>query len=772
MKHLEQQLQRLAEETEHDHGLAIWKPIIYSGLTNKSNQEDLEELVKSGEVVVYHDHIKDQLEELIQTRDPSRKWSKEETLEAVKLHLTDTPFTHYGSWVYFPWSRSLVHILPQDEYREVRSDRNRFKITSQEQQQLAKKCIGIVGLSAGRTSALTMAQEGVATSFRLADFDNLSLSNMNRLQSGVENLNINKAVLAARAMFAIDPYLNIEIFTDGITENNLENFLTGGGTQQLDLLVEECDDLFMKVHLRERAKDLRIPVIMETNERGLVDIERFDLEPERPLFHGLVGELKAEQLKGLSKKEKVPWVMRIIGEETMSPRSTASLVEIDETTSSWPQLASGSALGGAMTTDVTRRIFLGEFNTSGRFFVDLSEQIQEGKSAGLSQAKHLDMEVLDEALKTPELTTISSSSTSITEAEVRALVAHGILAPSGHNCQPWRFEFSNQVLYCYHDLERSQGILDFENSASYLAFGAVVENIELAANAAGFEIELNTFPDSRKPDLVCTLSFHKNEDSIVNPNLQLFSQIPHRATNRKLGDRVSLSSEEVSSLVEAVRFHQADLQLLQKDEELYEIGKILGAVDRFCFTSTKIHHELMEGFRWTPEEVKTTRDGLDIATLELSATDVVGMRLVSNWKAMKMVGAVGGGRVLEKVSKKAVAAASAVGLITVEGTNPEAFFQGGRAMQRVWLTASAMGLGIQPLTVFPYLYARVERGAGDGFSKGEQQKLKNIRDRYLNLFKVNQSQSEPLLFRISKVDPPSARSLRRNIGDVFYAIES
>ena len=45
----------------------------------------------------------------------------------------------------------------------------------------------------------------------------------------------------------------------------------------------------MKLLVREMARERRIPVLMETSDRGVLDVERFDLEPDRPIFHGLLG---------------------------------------------------------------------------------------------------------------------------------------------------------------------------------------------------------------------------------------------------------------------------------------------------------------------------------------------------------------------------------------------------------------------------------------------------------------------------------------------------
>src|SRR5262249_27646093 len=110
-------------------------------------------------------------------------------------------------WVYYPWSGRLVHVLPPAEFRTLRSDRNRYKIAAEEQERLRSFRVGVAGLSVGLSVALTTALEGVGGSCRLADFDTLGLSNLNRLRAGAADLGVNKAVLAARQMYELDPYL-------------------------------------------------------------------------------------------------------------------------------------------------------------------------------------------------------------------------------------------------------------------------------------------------------------------------------------------------------------------------------------------------------------------------------------------------------------------------------------------------------------------------------------------------------------------------------------
>ena len=73
----------------------------------------------------------------------------------------------------------------------------------------------------------------------------------------------------------------------------MDDFFTKSG--QLDLLIEECDSLEVKIRARIKARSLGIPVLMDTSDRGMVDIERFDLEPDRPIFHGFLSKLGTEE---------------------------------------------------------------------------------------------------------------------------------------------------------------------------------------------------------------------------------------------------------------------------------------------------------------------------------------------------------------------------------------------------------------------------------------------------------------------------------------------
>lgn len=321
-----------------------------------------------------YDQIHSQIKELIKTRHPSQQLSNEALEQKVLDYVGATPLSETGVWVYYPWAHRVVHILAEKDFIELRTSRNKYKITEEEAALLGSKKIGVIGLSVGQSIALTLAMERICGELRLADFDTLELSNMNRIRTGIHNLDQHKAVIAAREIAELDPFIKVICFNEGATEGNLDDFMTGGG--QLDILVEECDGIDIKVLSRARAKALKMPVVMEMNDRGMLDIERYDLEPERPLLHGLIPDIDPASLRQLTNEEKVPILGPMVGINDMSARMKFSLGEMGKTITTWPQLASSVVLGGAMVADTCRRILLDQLHSSGRYYVDFEQLIR------------------------------------------------------------------------------------------------------------------------------------------------------------------------------------------------------------------------------------------------------------------------------------------------------------------------------------------------------------------------------------------------------------
>ncbi|MEP0714415.1 MAG: Rv1355c family protein, partial [Algoriphagus sp.] len=539
-----------------DHiGPIVYHPIDFSG------SPVFKELYSNSSIQVI-DQLDNQVGELIKANNPSEVFSQEELSDRVAQFFRERARDQYGTWVYFPWKKSLVRLLPEEDFIKVRTQRNNYKITPNEQAELRKKKIGIIGLSVGQSIAFAIALERGCGEMRLADFDTLELSNLNRIKAGVLDLGREKVVLAAQEISEIDPYLKITLFREGIDETTIESFLSDGG--DLDLLIDECDSLDIKVLAREKAKEKRIPVLMETSDRGMLDVERFDKEVNRPIFHGLIEGISSSSLKTLSKNQKLPMALKITGISTVSTRMKASLLEVNQSISSWPQLASAVYLGGATVANTSRRLLLGENLTSGRYFIDLDELIKASidMPAAVATESSPSNEYFISLL--PESSIVSDYR--LSAKELNYLVEKANTAPSGGNCQPWKWIFDqNGVLHLMHDKNSSDSFLDYLGTGSLLAFGAALETLTLAAAKMGIDLTVHHHIKEFGEELIASIVFNSKSDNCLTINYShLVEGIDLRCTNRKNTERFIIDPKELLALQSLAEGQGVTLEIIDE----------------------------------------------------------------------------------------------------------------------------------------------------------------------------------------------------------------
>lgn len=273
-------------------------------------------------------------------------------------------------WVYYPWNNTAIRIYPEQEYCKIRTARNRNIITKEEQERYRNTSVGIAGLSVGSAvlSALTMT--GGPRCLKIADFDTLELSNLNRIKATLLDLGAKKTDIAAKNTWEIDPFANISLFETGLNEQNLEEFLRGN--PKLDVFIDEMDNISMKIRVRRSCRTHRIPVIMVTdNGNGVIlDIERFDAEPERPLLHGIMEDMDPETIEHLDFQNWTKVANKIVGSESLSERMLQSIQAIGTSLSGIPQLGTSASVGGAVAAFSVRAIANNLPMPSGRYHIN------------------------------------------------------------------------------------------------------------------------------------------------------------------------------------------------------------------------------------------------------------------------------------------------------------------------------------------------------------------------------------------------------------------
>lgn len=740
----------MSEVTASCAGSAVGPEIL--DLRNGHHRRRFDELVGGcPRGVARHDTIYQQLSDYVRLSHPAVPPTDGWMRTAIRDTLDGLGMGEFGRWVFYPWSLRLVHVLPPGLFESVRENRNLHKVTLEERQRLQRFNIGVVGLSVGSAVARTLSLEGIGGVMRLADFDVLDLSNLNRLQAAVHDVGVNKAVLCARQIYETNPYASVEAFSEGVTRDNIARFI--GGPPRLDVLVDECDTIEMKILLREHARARRIPVIMATSDRGMLDVERFDLEPDRPIFHGLVGDLRSQDVVDLTMEQKVEYVLRILSPAEISARAAGSMLEIERSVVTWPQLASEVQLGGAEVTTAVRRLCLGLAMPSGRRYLDLDDLAS--------------VQVTDGARATEQPQVRDCVAAPRTASLAERIVWYAAAAPSVGNSQPWRFIIDGPSVEIACDPSPS-GYGDHRGLASHFAVGAAIENAVIAAGELGSEVELSLLPPAPHTGAVARLTWDSPRDPAVHSSKRL-DTIVRRATNRRLGDGSPLESEAAAALVAATGSDSVHLQFVHGIEERREIGRLLGAFDRIQFTVPELHGEVMREMRWTAQEAARTCDGMEFATLELTTRDLLALQLVARPDVAHILRAPGRGRALEELARKAMESSSAVGLLRVNGATPAAFIEAGRAMQRTWLEATELGLGLQPWTALTFVSRLLDYPKGRIFTGAEAAELRGLVARLDETFAQRSDWAAAMLFRVSHAAPVTARSRRRPIEQVIVS---
>ena len=651
-------------------------------------------------------------------------------------------------YVYYPWRQTVVGMAGPEAFPLLRLDRNRNRITAAEQATLRSLRIGIVGLSAGHSIATTLALGGLCGELRLADFDHVELTNLNRIPASVLDVGLNKAVLAGRRVAEIDPYLTVQVLPGGVNDDNLETFIAG-----LDVVVEECDSIDMKIRIREVARRQRVAVIMETSDRGLLDVERFDLEPTRAILHDLLPGVTSEMLAGLPPAAKIPFVIDIVDGQQGSVRGAASMAEVGRTLSGWPQLAGDITLGGATVAAAVRRLGLGEALPSGRIRIDVDALL--GDIAPPAPRPRPRPREVRPAADVP------------TTDDPLVVMAHAAtLAPSGGNAQPWRLVQGDGHLTIELDRSRTS-TMDLRSRGSYVAIGAAVLNARVAAASLGRLGPVTLFPGSNgspgtsTDDTVATIALgHRRDEDLAN----LYPGVLRREANRRLGAPAPVDMTLAARLAAEVAAEGGQLRLVTDQQQLADYSDLLGEAERIRFLSPHLHREMVGELRWPGEDLRT---GIDLRTLELSPPEVAVLEIVRRGDVMAQLAEWDAGQALGDNTRRAVRASSALALVTVPSASPTDYVKGGAAVERLWVNAQLGELGVQPVSpafVFAVQDADFTTLGGDRWADD----LRDLSGQFRRMLGLKDREAVALVLRLSHVPPASVRSQRLPLDEVLH----
>lgn len=336
-------------------------------------------------------------------------------------------------------------------------------------------------------------------------------------------------------------------------------------------------------------------------------------------------------------------------------------------------------------------------------------------------------------------------------------------APSGDNTQPWRFEIIDERHLIVHAFDtRDHCVYDLDGHPSQIALGALLETLAIAASGHGMRAEFRRRPDS--PDTHPEHSVELIPDSQLPPD-PLLPHIKNRSVQRRPMRITPLTEPQKQALQSAVGKFYA-VHWFEGGAQRWQLAKLMYDNAKLRLTLPEaytVHRDIIEWqARYSEDKVPDQALGLDKMTLKL-------MRWVmASWGRVDFFNTYLAGHLMPRLEMDLLpglfCAAHFALLAHKAPATIDDYVAAGRAVQRFWLTATSLGLQMQP-EMTPLIFGRYVR-EDRVFSRlpGAMETAVNLGDRLSRLLQNDAVGQAVFLGRIGIGRSAASRSLRLSVG--------
>jgi len=339
-------------------------------------------------------------------------------------------------------------------------------------------------------------------------------------------------------------------------------------------------------------------------------------------------------------------------------------------------------------------------------------------------------------------------------------------APSGDNTQPWRFEIIGSDRVAVHGFDtRDHCVYDLDGHPSQIAIGALIETAAIAASHHQLRTVARRRQGSPEARPVIDLQFLPDSSVGADP---LLTSVKSRSVQRRPLKTRPLTAEQKQALADAVG-PDHEVLWLESGWERLKMAKLL-------FHSAKIRLVTPEAYRvhkdiiqwqaqFSEDRVPDQALGTDPLTTRL-------MRVVmKDWDRVEMFNRFFAGTWAPRIQLDFLPGLACAAHFLLLAKTPargiDDYIAAGRSMQRFWLTATHLGLLLQP-EVTPLIFTRYARG-GLAFSvkAGSQQMAQQVDRRFVTLVGSRAVEHAVFMGRVGHGEAPKARSLRRPLDSLL-----
>ncbi|OPY50170.1 MAG: hypothetical protein A4E49_02831 [Methanosaeta sp. PtaU1.Bin112] len=252
------------------------------------------------------------------------------------------------------------------------------------------------------------------------------------------------------------------------------------------------------------------------------------------------------------------------------------------------------------------------------------------------------------------------------------LLNYAILAPSVYNSQPWLFNVSEGEIQVYADKARWLKVADVDRREQHISLGCALENLLIAAEHFGYNCSVSYFPGPES--LVATVSLQPNSTSPSDS--RLFDAITSRQTSRTPYEPRAISKADLDAIISLCSDPDVGIFITDDPALKRSFLDLTITADEILYSNVNYKSELGH---WLSRGVMGPR-GLEakIAQMKVVFLDVGPEQI--------------------KEDEDLINSTPYLGFISTANNDSLSSVKAGRILERFWLSATALGISMQPMS--------------------------------------------------------------------------
>lgn len=189
--------------------------------------------------------------------------------------------------------------------------------------------------------------------------------------------------------------------------------------------------------------------------------------------------------------------------------------------------------------------------------------------------------------------------------KAKFILRYALLAPSGHNSQPWKFKISENKIVILPDYGRGRSVVDSEHRELFISIGAVSKILAICANYFGLSFERKIIKNR--------VEFVFSEGTTNKKDLDLFKAITKRRTYREVFLKKPIDPE-TSEKLKNIEGDDVTIKLINSEDQIKIMSVLVKKADIVWYKSRALIEELEE---WMRDDLELSKDGLPTGMINM-----------------------------------------------------------------------------------------------------------------------------------------------------------